>query len=338
MDQTNSSKTFLGNKLGQRDVQFTVSVRKAEVRNCNESKNMKKNIDQYYKEHQQVLKDLEKEQTNLMNRWKLRRMSLVAVNNARQEEVIAAVESSNNDPATTATTTTTTATANETWNAKLADQKHNTTDTKSPLPNIEKNWRKLNLSRMTARSEPFSGPLPEVQATSPRRKQNNIFGKLFQNSPEKRKRFSDHGTDKWAKNEDAAGQKIKTEDVTDKKGSKDDASNNGSPREDSTGKWPKSLLPHLSRNLSLGYAGDNRLNTLPRSKLQQKRFSHSISYESGLDKSWGKSLNAKDGLLKAALLQANNAVNILPKSPLLSPRQSKLKRHSDVRADVIPEI
>lgn len=335
MDQTNPSKTFLGNKLGQRDVQFTVSVRKAEVRNCNETKNMKKNIDQYYKEHQQVLKDLEKQQTNLMNRWKLRRMALVAVNDARQEEVIAAVENSNNDPATTAATTTTTATTNETWNTKPSDKKHKT---KSPLPNIEKNWRKLNLSRMTARSEPFSGPLPDVQTTSPRRKQSHIFGKLFHKSSEKRKQFTDDGTDKWAKNEDATGQKTKIEDITDKKGSKEDATSTLSPREDSTGKWPQSLLPHLSRNLSLGYVGDNRLHTLPHGKLQQKRFSHSISYDSGLDKCLGKSLNAKDGLLKAALLQANSAVHLLPKSPLLSPRNSKLKRHSDVRGDVIPEL
>ena len=73
MDLRKTSKGVLGAKLSQRDTQFTVAIRKAEIRNSNENKNMKKSIEQFSKEHQQVLKNLKREQTCLMRKLNLRK-------------------------------------------------------------------------------------------------------------------------------------------------------------------------------------------------------------------------------------------------------------------------
>ena len=88
MEQKQKSKPGLGAKLSERDVQFTTAIRKAEVRNVNEIKNMRKSIEQLSKEHQQILNNLERERTNLVRRWNLRRKesALIAVSDTQKED------------------------------------------------------------------------------------------------------------------------------------------------------------------------------------------------------------------------------------------------------------
>ncbi len=50
-------------------------MRKAEVRNCNESKVMQKSIEKCYKQHQQTIKNIEKEKTQLIQRSIMRRLT-----------------------------------------------------------------------------------------------------------------------------------------------------------------------------------------------------------------------------------------------------------------------
>jgi len=73
MEQRQKGKQSKGAKLSDRDVQFTNALRKAEVRNSNETKNMRKSIEQLLKEHQQIMKNLNRERTNLVRRWNVRR-------------------------------------------------------------------------------------------------------------------------------------------------------------------------------------------------------------------------------------------------------------------------
>lgn len=72
MEQKQKSKQSLGTKRSERDVQFTSAIRKAEAKNCNETRNMKKSIDQLFKEHQQVMKNLKRERWHIVRRWNLR--------------------------------------------------------------------------------------------------------------------------------------------------------------------------------------------------------------------------------------------------------------------------
>ena len=88
MEQKTKSKQALGTKLSDRDVQFTNAIRKAEAKNSNETKNMKKSIEQLFREHQQVMKNLKRERTNLVRRWNLRRQesTLMTVNDSPKTE------------------------------------------------------------------------------------------------------------------------------------------------------------------------------------------------------------------------------------------------------------
>ena len=54
--------------------QFSTAIRKAEVKNCSETKLMQKSIEQSYKEHKQTVKNIQKEQARLISRAKLQRL------------------------------------------------------------------------------------------------------------------------------------------------------------------------------------------------------------------------------------------------------------------------
>ena len=88
MEQKQKNKQKLGSKLSDRDVQFTNAIRKAEIKNSNEVKNMKKSIEQLFKEHQQVMNNLKRERSNLVRRWNLRRQEsgLAAIGNTPKDD------------------------------------------------------------------------------------------------------------------------------------------------------------------------------------------------------------------------------------------------------------
>ena len=86
MEQRQKSKQNKGAKLSDRDVQFTNALRKAEVRNSNETKNMRKSIEQLLKEHQQIMKNLNRERTNLVRRWKVRRQESAVLSSSDSQK------------------------------------------------------------------------------------------------------------------------------------------------------------------------------------------------------------------------------------------------------------
>eukprot|EP00794_Sanderia_malayensis_P016233 gene16233-17871_t len=79
---------------------MSASLRKAEVRNISESRAMQKSLEQSYKQHQHVIKSIEKEQTQLLQRSKQRKVIIPTNNQQQRSSLICDVIKNNDDKAT----------------------------------------------------------------------------------------------------------------------------------------------------------------------------------------------------------------------------------------------